>query len=55
MDNVANFEEKDKKGSKMENLMCSVKFGFAVYLLLLVPALGSPVAEAEADADAEPG
>ena len=39
----------------MEKMVCSVKFGFAVYLLLLVPALGSPVAEAEADADAEPG
>ena len=56
VDNVANFEEKDKKGSKMEKMVCSVKSGFAVYLLLLVPAaLGSPVAEADADADAEPG
>ena len=40
----------------MEKLMCSVKFGFPVFLLLLVPAaLASPVAEAEAEADAEPG
>ena len=40
----------------MEKMVCSVKSGFAVYLLLLVPAaLGSPVAEADADADAEPG
>ena len=38
----------------MEKMVCSVKFGFAVYLLLLLPAaLASPVAEAEADA--EPG
>merc|ERR1719291_252 len=35
-------------------MVCRVKSGFAVYLLLLLPAaLGSPVAEAEADA--EPG
>ena len=41
----------------MEKLnMCSVNLGFAVFLLLVVPAaLGSPVAEAEAEADAEPG
>merc|ERR1711981_808159 len=55
--NCVDLEEKDKKGSKMEKLMCSVKFGFPVFLfLLLVPAaLASPVAEAEAEADAEPG
>ena len=40
----------------MEKMVCSVKFGFAVYILLLVPAaIGTPVAEADADADAEPG
>merc|ERR1712001_304887 len=57
VDNVANcldFEEKDKKMEKLN--MCSVKLGFAVFLLLVVPAaLASPVAEAEAEADAEPG
>ena len=41
----------------MEKL-CSANFclGFSVCLLLLAPAaLGSPVAEAEAEAEADPG